>query len=189
MVAILSRGRWVNAEVTSMRFSPHGFLYDTWRSPITYGRLTLIYGEQSTGSYGHIQIRCWWGSYQVGISLSVLMSWDKVGISLYGKVGKCPTSQLLWPHIIMISQLVNSVPPYVRKLHFIYKVVCTSSKCRWSIYRTTSKCRWSIYGTSRKHGGTLRVKHKVERSSDTVDMLDPVLMGHCMRRISQYLSS
>ena len=32
MVAILSRGRWFNAEVTRMRFSPHEFLYDTWEA-------------------------------------------------------------------------------------------------------------------------------------------------------------
>ena len=68
------------------------------------------------------------------------------------------------------SQWVNSVPPYARKLHFMYEVVRTSSKCRWNIYRTSSKCRWSIYRTSRKRRGTLRVVHKVERSSPTVAM-------------------
>ena len=65
-------------------------------------------------------------------------------------------------------QWVNSVLPYVRKLHFMYEVVRTYSKCRWSIYRTSSKCRWSIYRTSSKRRGTLRVVHKVERSSTTV---------------------
>ena len=52
--------------------------------------------------------------------------------------------------------------------NFTYEVVRTSSKCHWSIYRTSSKCRWSIYRTSRKRRGTLRVVHKVERSSPTV---------------------
>ena len=66
------------------------------------------------------------------------------------------------------SQWVNSVPPYIRKLQFMYEVVRTSSKCRWNIYRTSSKCRWSIYRTSRKRRGTLRVVHKAERSSPTV---------------------
>ena len=70
-----------------------------------------------------------------------------------------------------ISQWVNSVPPYVRKLHFMYEVVRTSSKCRWNIYRTSSKCRWGIYRTSRKRRGTLRVVHKAERSSPTVHIL------------------
>ena len=63
---------------------------------------------------------------------------------------------------------MNSVPPYVRKLHFLYEVVCTSSKWSWSIYRTARKCRWNIYRTSRKRHGTLRVVHKVERRSPTV---------------------
>ena len=44
-----------------------------------------------------------------------------------------------------LTQWMNSVPPYVRKLHFMYEVVRTSSKCRWSIYRTSSKCHWSIF--------------------------------------------
>ena len=70
-----------------------------------------------------------------------------------------------------LSQWVNSVPPYVRKLHFMYEAICTSGKCRWNIYRTSSKCRWSIYRTSRKRRGTLRIVHKVERSSPTVFML------------------
>ena len=70
----------------------------------------------------------------------------------------------------LTSQWVNSVPPYVWKLHFMYEVVRTSSKCRWNIYRTSSKCCWSIYRTSRKCRGTLRVVHKVERSSPTVYM-------------------
>ena len=73
------------------------------------------------------------------------------------------------------AQWVNSVPPYVRKLHFMYVGVRTSSKCRWNIYLTSSKCRWSIYRTSRKRG-TLRVVHKVERSSPTVMSVS----GHCM---------
>ena len=60
-----------------------------------------------------------------------------------------------------ISQWVNSVPPYVRKLHFMYESIRTSGKCRWNIYRTSSKCRWSIYRTSRKRRGTLRIVHKV----------------------------
>ena len=63
---------------------------------------------------------------------------------------------------------MNSVPPYVRKLHFMYEAIRTSGKCRWNIYRTSSKCRWSIYRTSRKRRGTLRIVHKVERSSPTV---------------------
>ena len=67
--------------------------------------------------------------------------------------------------IVTASQWVNSVPPYVRKLHFMYEVLRTSSKCRWGIYRTPSKCQWSIYRTSRKRRGTLRVVHQVERSS------------------------
>ena len=66
------------------------------------------------------------------------------------------------------TQWVNSVPPYVRKLHFMYEAIRTSGKCRWNIYRTSSKCRWSIYRTSRKRRGTLRIVHKVERSSPTV---------------------
>ena len=69
-----------------------------------------------------------------------------------------------------ISQWVNSVPPYVRKLHFMYEVVCTSSKCHWCIYRTSSKCHWGIYRTSRKHHGTLQVIHKANRSSSTLNM-------------------
>ena len=32
------------------------------------------------------------------------------------------------------SQWVNSVPPYVRKFHFMYEVVRISSKCHRSIY-------------------------------------------------------
>ena len=89
-----------------------------------------------------------------------------------------------------VSQWVNTVPPYVLKLHFMYEVFrisnkCrgsiyrTSSKCRWSIYRTSSKCRrniyrtsskcrWSIYLTSRKRRGTLGFVHKVEQSSPMV---------------------
>ena len=67
---------------------------------------------------------------------------------------------------------VNSVPPYVRKLHFMYEAIRTSGKCRWNIYRTSSKCRWSIYRKSRKRRGTLRIVHKVERSSPTVSV-DP----------------
>ena len=66
------------------------------------------------------------------------------------------------------TQWVNSVPPYVRKLHFMYEVIRTSGKYRWNIYRTSSKCRWSIYRTSRKRRGTLPIVHKVERSSPTV---------------------
>ena len=58
------------------------------------------------------------------------------------------------------AQCVNSVPLYVRKLHFMYELVRTSSKYRWSIYRTSGKCRWSIYRTSRKRRGTLRVVHR-----------------------------
>ena len=48
----------------------------------------------------------------------------------------------------------------VRKLHFMYELVRTSSKYRWSLYRTSGKCRWSIYRTSRKRRGTLQVEHK-----------------------------
>ena len=70
-----------------------------------------------------------------------------------------------------MPQWVNSVPPYVRKLHFMYEAIRTSGKCRWNIYRTSSKCRWSIYRTSRKRRGTLRIVHKVERSSPTVHAL------------------
>ena len=66
------------------------------------------------------------------------------------------------------SQWVNSVPPYVRKLHFMYEAIRTSGKCRWNIYRTSSKCRCSIYRTSRKRRGTFRIVHKVEWSSPTV---------------------
>ena len=73
------------------------------------------------------------------------------------------------------SQWVNSVPPYVRKLHFMYEAIRTSGKCRWNIYRTSSKCRWSIYRTSRKRRGTLRIVHKVERSSPTVTLPSPCL--------------
>ena len=69
------------------------------------------------------------------------------------------------------SQWVNSVPPYVRKLHFMYEVIRTSGKYRWNIYRTSSKCRWSIYRTSRKRRGTLRIVHKVEQSSPTVILM------------------
>ena len=70
------------------------------------------------------------------------------------------------------SQWVNSVPPYVRKLHFMYEVIHTSGKYRWNIYRTSSKCRWSIYRTSSKRRGTLRIVHKIERSSPTVRLVD-----------------
>ena len=35
-----------------------------------------------------------------------------------------------------LSQWVNSVPTYVRKLHFVYEVVRTWSKCSWIIYHT-----------------------------------------------------
>ena len=59
----------------------------------------------------------------------------------------------------MISQWVNSVPPYIRKLHYMYEVVCTSSKGHWSIYHTSKKRR-----------GTLQVMHKLEGSSPTLDM-------------------
>ena len=69
---------------------------------------------------------------------------------------------------VSYAQWVNSVPPYVRKLHFMYEAIRTSGKCRWNIYRTSSKCRWSIYRKSRKRRGTLRIVHKVERSSPTV---------------------
>ena len=68
------------------------------------------------------------------------------------------------------SQWVNSVPPYVRNLYFMYQVICTSSKYCWSIHRTSDKCHWSIYCTSRKCRGTLRVVYKAERSSPTVRM-------------------
>ena len=82
-------------------------------------------------------------------------------------------------HQISRSQWVNSVPPYVRKLHFMYEAIRTSGKCRWNIYHTSSKCRWSIYRTSRKRRGTLRIVHKVERSSPTVkvtwDKKSPIL--------------
>ena len=59
--------------------------------------------------------------------------------------------------------------------HPMYKnltceVLCTSSKCRWSIYCISSKCHWSIYHISWKHRGTLWILHKVERSSPTVNM-------------------
>ena len=77
-----------------------------------------------------------------------------------------PTPDAIWPH----SHWVNSVPPYVRKLHFMYEATRTSGKCRWNIYRTSSKCRWSIYRTSRKRRGTLQIVHKVERSSPTVSI-------------------
>ena len=81
----------------------------------------------------------------------------------------CPTTT---PDIrLAISQWVNSVPAYVQKLHFIYEAIRTSGKCHWNMYRTPSKCRWSIYRTSRKRRGTLRIVHKVERSSPTVNML------------------
>ena len=70
---------------------------------------------------------------------------------------------------IPITQWVNYVPPYVRKLHFMYEAIRTSGKYRWNIYRTSSKCRWSIYRTSTKRRGTLRIVHKVERSSPTVN--------------------
>ena len=50
----------------------------------------------------------------------------------------------------------------------MYEAIRTSGKCRWNIYHTSSKCRWSIYRTSRKRRGTLRIVHKVERSSPTV---------------------
>ena len=73
-------------------------------------------------------------------------------------------------HFHPSSQWVNSVPPYVQKLHFMYEVIRTSSKYRWSIDHTSSKCRWNIYRTSRKCRGTLRVVHKAERSSSTVIM-------------------
>ena len=49
-----------------------------------------------------------------------------------------------------LSQWVNSVSPRVRKLHFMYEVVRTSSKYRWGIYRASRKCQWSNYRTSRK---------------------------------------
>ena len=67
-----------------------------------------------------------------------------------------------------ITQWVNSVPPYIRKLHFTYELIRTWSKYRWSIHRTSSKCHWRIYRTSRKCRGTLRVVHKAERSSPTL---------------------
>ena len=66
------------------------------------------------------------------------------------------------------TQRVNSFPPYVWKLHFLYEVVLTTRKCHWSIYHTSSKWRWSIYCTSRKRRGTLRVIHKVEQNSPIV---------------------
>ena len=62
--------------------------------------------------------------------------------------------------MLLKSQWVNSVPPYVRKLHFMYEVIRTSSKYHGSIYRTSKKCR-----------GTLRVVHKAERNSPTVKIL------------------
>ena len=72
-----------------------------------------------------------------------------------------------------VSQWVNSVPPHVGKLNFMYEVVCISSKSHWSIYHTSSKCHWNIYNTSRKRRGTLRVVQKVERSSPTVSIRCP----------------
>ena len=73
-----------------------------------------------------------------------------------------------WKLLVILSQWVNYIPPYVQKPHFMHEVVCTSSKCSWSIYRTSSKCHWSIYCTSRKRRGTLCAVHKVEQSAPTV---------------------
>ena len=73
------------------------------------------------------------------------------------------------------AQCVNSVPLYVRKLHFMYELVRTSSKYRWIIYRTSGKCHWSIYRTSRKRRGTLRVVHKsgTEFTHSVKDVVNP----------------
>ena len=85
--------------------------------------------------------------------------------------GGTPISLHHHHHDVIKSLCVNSVPLYVRKLRFMYELVLTSSKYRWSIYRTSGKyrwsiyrtsgkCCWSIYRTSRKRCGTLRVVHK-----------------------------
>ena len=68
-------------------------------------------------------------------------------------------------------QCVNSLPPNVWKLHFMYEVICTSSKCCWSIYRT-----------SKKHCGTLWVEHIVERSSPTVRSIYPHRNDICLKK-------
>ena len=68
------------------------------------------------------------------------------------------------------------------KTPFRYEVVRSSSKCRWSIYPISIKCRWSIYRTSRKCRVTLRVVHKVERSSPTVRKTK-IKLTYCLYRI------
>ena len=73
------------------------------------------------------------------------------------------------PYYSVIPVLGGWTPilPMYEKLHFMYKLVCTSSKCCCSIYYTSSKCCWSIYCTSGK-SGALRVGHEVEQISSTV---------------------
>ena len=78
------------------------------------------------------------------------------------------------------SQWVDSVPSYVRKLHFMYEVVRTSSKCRWTIYRTSRECR-----------GILQVVHKKEWRSPTAGILE-LFLGpenvHLSRKPAYWLS-
>ena len=116
--------------------------------------------------------------------------WHVYTFSENGGSSLCKTHE---PHVFgkhwwlacLISQWVNSVPPYVRKLHFMYETIRTSGKCRWNMYRTSSKFRWSIYRTLRKRRGTLRIVHKVERSSPTVIYLYIKCVEHvkCWHRV------
>ena len=85
--------------------------------------------------------------------------------------------------ISSLPQCVNSVPPYVRKLHFMYELIRTSSKYHWSIYRTSGKCRWSIYRTSRKRRGTFRIVHKSGTEFTHCDYGD-VIMGAIASQIT-----
>ena len=93
------------------------------------------------------------------------------------------TRQPQFRDLTHISQCVNSVPPYVRKLHFMYELIRTSSKYRWSIYRTSGKCRWSIYRTSRKRRGTFGSYIKAEQSSPTVYMIYNIVIKNALKML------
>ena len=102
-----------------------------------------------------LKIRRSW-DHLINMGIPILVRWHLYYIEMV-PVSKIQHSQ----KTLITSQCVNSVPLYVRKLHFMYELVCTSSKYHWSIYGTSGKCCWSIYRTSRKHRGTLRVIDKI----------------------------
>ena len=82
-----------------------------------------------------------------------------------------PVTQKMFPFdvVIMVFHVfIQETPVAVGEFRYNLRMKTPFYVRNGSYIKRSSKCRWSIYRTSRKRRGTLRVAHKVLRSSSTV---------------------